>query len=111
MKIVRTDKSGIVCITINSSMNGLLTSEEERALRETLKEDKNHFLFDLGALEYLKSTVLRVILDVVKETKSKNGKVVLCNLNKYVREIFDVSGDGIFLPIADSVESGVEALS
>lgn len=111
MKIVQTVKSGIVCIAINSSMNGLLTSEDERTILETLKEDKNHLLFDLGALEYLRSTVLRVILGVVKETKSKNGQVVLCNLNKYVREIFEVSGDGIHIPIADSVESGVEALS
>ena len=111
MRIVQTEKNGIVCITINSSMRGLLTSEDERTIWETLKEDKNHLLFDLGALEYLRSTVLREILGVVKEVKRKNGSVVLCNLNKDVREIFEVSGVGIFLPIADSVESGVKALS
>ena len=111
MRIVQTEKNGIVCITLNSSMSGLLSSEDERTIWETLKEDKNHLLFDLGALEYLRSTVLREILDMVKEMKRKNGKVVLCNLNKDVREIFEVCGIGIFLPIADSVESGVKALS
>ena len=111
MKIVETEKSGIICITINSRTNGLMTSEDEKAIWETLQEDKNHILFDLGTLEYLRSTVLQMILSVVKEMKRKNGKVVLCNLNKYVKEIFEVSGVGIFLPIADSFESGVETLS
>ena len=111
MKIFQTDKGDIVCITINSSMKGLLSLEDERIIRETLKEDKNHLLLDLSALEYIGSAILRVILGTAKELKRKNGKVVLCNLNKYVREIFEVSGVGTFLPIADSVESGVEALS
>ena len=111
MKIVQTEKTGIVCITFNGSMNGLLTSEAERTIRQTLKENKNQIVFDLGALEYLRSTVLGMILDIVKEMKHKNGQVVLCNLNKYVKEIFEVSGDGIYLQIADSVESGVAALS
>lgn len=111
MKIMQTKNCGVICITINSSMNGLLTLEDEKSIRQTLKEDKNQLLFDLGALEYLRSTVLRMILDVVKEMQHKNGKVVLCNLNKYVREIFEVSGDGIYLQIADSVESGIKSLS
>ena len=111
MKIVQTDKGDIVCITFNSSMKGLISSEDVRIIRETLKEDNNHLLLDLGALEYLGSAILRVILSTAKELKRNNGKVVLCNFNKYVREIFEVSGVGTFLPIADSVESGVEALS
>lgn len=79
MKIVQTDKGDIVCITINSSTKGLLSSEDERIIQKTLKEDKNHLLLDLGALEYLGSAILRVILGAAKELKRNNGKVVLCN--------------------------------
>ena len=110
MKILQTEKCGVVCIKMSSSPNGLLTSEDENKIWETLQADKDGILFDLGALEYLRSTVLRIILSVVKEVTRKNGKVVLCNPNKYVAEIFNVSGCGIKLPIADSVESGVKAL-
>jgi len=111
MKIVQIEKSGIICITINGHTNEVLTRDDENSIWQTLKEDKHHLLFDLGALEYLRSAELRVILDVVKEMKRKNGKVVLCTLNKYVKETFEVSGVGAFLPIADSVESGIKALS
>jgi anti-anti-sigma factor len=111
MNIVQTRQRGITCLTISGPTNGILTWQDEKSIRETLKEEKDHLLFDLSALEYLRSAVLSVILEVAKEMRRRNGKVVLCTVNEYVKEIFEVSGVGPILPIADSVESGINALS
>jgi anti-anti-sigma factor len=50
-------------------------------------------------------------LGAAKEMRRKDGKIVLCALNEFVKEIFEVSGFQSLIPIADSVESGVELLS
>jgi len=52
-----------------------------------------------------------VILNAVKEIKHKNGRVVLCCLNGYVKEIFEFNHLKDTITITDSVESGLEALS
>jgi anti-anti-sigma factor len=54
---------------------------------------------------------LRVILSAAKEIRKREGKVALAALTQYVYEIFEVSGFSAMLPIKDSVEEGLKALS
>jgi len=68
-------------------------------------------LFNLGELEYLSSAGLRVLLSAAKEMRRRDGKIVLCALNEFVKEIFEVSGFQSLIPITDTVESGIETLS
>lgn len=107
MEIFQKENSKIYCIAIKGSVSATLTPEDERSIGELLEEDITLLLFDLSSLVYLGSTVLRVILNAVKKIRSKQGKVVLCSPNQYVREIFEISGFGPIIPIAESVESGV----
>ncbi|GAI79189.1 unnamed protein product, partial [marine sediment metagenome] len=57
------------------------------------------------------SAGLRVVLGAAKEMKRRDGKFVLCALNAYVKEVFEVSGFGAIISIADSVESGINEIS
>jgi anti-anti-sigma factor len=50
-------------------------------------------------------------LSAAKEMRRREGKIVLCDLNEFVKEIFEVSGFQSLIPIADSVESGIAAIS
>lgn len=92
-------------------MSAALTPEDENMIKELLEEDIALLLFDLSSLAYLGSTVLRVILNAAKKIERKQGNVVVCNPNQYVREIFEVSGFGTLIPIADSIESGIRVHS
>ena len=89
MEIIQKEKYGIVCVTVKGRTEAQLTQEFEKVVKQIVQGDKRRLLFDLGALEYLRSSVLRVILNAVKELNQKRGKVVLCSLNGYVREIFE----------------------
>ena len=82
-----------------------------KAIEKIMKEDHPRILFNLGDLDYLSSGGLRVILGVAKETKRKNGKLVLCGLNDFVKEIFVVSGFETLIPIEHTVESGIKQLN
>ena len=111
MEISKKENGKIFCVSINGSMSAALTPEDEKTIKQLLEEDISLLLFDLSSLVYPGSTVLRVILNAAKNLRSKQGKVVLCSPNQYVQEIFAIGGFGTLVPIADSIESGLQAHS
>lgn len=110
MKIIQKENNGIVCITIKGRMGAELSPNFEKVIKEIIAGDQRRILFDLGALEYLKTPTLRVILKAVKQINQKRGKVALCALNGYVQEIFEGNCFDDTFAIADSVESGIQSL-
>ena len=110
MEITQIKKYGIVCIAVKFGTEAELTQKFEELIHNIVKGDKRRLLFDLGTLEYLTSSVLRIILKAVKEINQNRGKVVLCSLNGYVKEIFDVNRVNNSIPITKSVESAINTL-
>jgi anti-anti-sigma factor len=111
MEIIQEEKNGIVCVTVKGRMEARLALEFEKAIKEIIATDRKRLLFNLSALDYLRSSVLRVILNAIKEINQKSGKVVLCCLSGYVKEIFEVNRFKDTIAITDSVESGLKAFS
>ena len=110
MEFILKEENGIVCITIKGRMGAELSPELETAIKKIVAGDQRRILFDLGSLDYLKTSTLRVILKAVKQINQKRGKVALCSLNGYVKEIFEGNCFQDTFAIADSVESGIQTL-
>jgi len=110
MEIIQIEKNGIVRVTVKGKTEAELTLEFKEGVKQIAEGDKRRLLFDLGALEYLRSSVLRVILNAIKEINQKRGKVVICCLNGYAKEIFEVNYLNNSIPITESVESGLNEL-
>jgi anti-anti-sigma factor len=108
MKIVQLEKEGVICLKIDGRLDAESATEAETTVKGILKEGTQRLLFDLSRMEYISSAGLRVILMAVKELRNKKGKVVLCGLTPYVKEIFDVSNFSSIIPITDSVETGLQ---
>ena len=111
MEIQQKQDGGIVCITIKGRLDADSAMDAEKTVIDALGEDMNKLLFDLGALDYLSSAGLRVLLSAAKEVRRRDGKIVLCALTEFVKEIFEVSGFESLIPIEDSVESGMKVLA
>jgi len=111
MEISQKEENGIVFIAIKGRLDADSSPEAEKVVKDVLEGQTSRLLFNLGALEYLSSAGLRVLLSASKEMRRKEGKIVLCALNEFVKEIFEVSGFQSLIPIADSVDSGIEILS
>ncbi len=111
MEITQKEENGIVSITIKGRLDADSSLEAEKVVEDALEGQTQRVLFNLASLEYLSSAGLRVLLGAAKEMRRRNGKIVLCALNEFVKELFEVSGFQSLIPIADSVESGIEVLS
>ena len=88
MDIIQKEKNGIVCVSVKGRMEAEFVSRFETTINAIVKSGQTRLLIDLSALEYLGSSVLRVILKAMKGINQKSGKVVLCCLNGFVKETF-----------------------
>ena len=111
MEIIQEEKNGIVCVTVKGRMEAQLAPDFEKTIKAIIASDSRRLLFDLSALDYLRSSVLRVILNAIKEISQKSGRIGLCCLNGYVNEISEVNRFKDTVAITDSVESGLGALA
>ena len=111
MEINQKEENGIVFIAFKGRLDGTSAVEAEETINTIFKGENNRLLFDFEFLEYLSSAGLRVVLGAAKEIKRRDGKFVLCALNAYVKEVFEVSGFGAIIPIADSVEAGIKEIA
>ena len=81
MEIIQKEKNGIVCVTVKGRKEAGLTREFKEVVKQIVEGDKRRLLIDLGALQYLRSSVLRVILNPVKE-------INLCALSSHRKQLF-----------------------
>ena len=110
MELTHVKEGRNLIVTIKGRLDARTAPVADNAIKKIMEEDRSRVLFNLKGLEYLSSGGLRVILGVAKEIRRKEGKLVLCSLNPFVKEIFVVSGFESMIPIADTVESGIRQL-
>jgi len=110
MDIHHVKEGEITIITINGRLDGATAPVAEETIEKILKGDCSRMLFDFSELDYLSSVGLRILLMAAKELKQKEGKMVLCSLADYVKEIFEISGFDSLIPISDTVELGIKRL-
>jgi len=108
MEITHTEQDGIMIIAMSGQLNPATAPEAEKTINEIIAGGADRLLFDFGQLTYLSSGGLRVILTSAKKMEATGGRMVLCAMQDYVKEIFEISGFTSFMPIEDSVESGLQ---
>ena len=64
----------------------------EQKLFECIENGTQRLILDFQDLDYISSAGLRVILKATKNLKSAEGKLVLCAMQDYVKEVFEISG-------------------
>jgi len=84
-------------LALSGRLDTVTAPELESVLKESI-EGAESLEFDMTELEYISSAGLRVLLSAQK-TMSKQGSMVLKNVNEDVREIFDVTGFSDILTI------------
>lgn len=71
----------------------------------------SRLIVDCGQLEYITSAGLRVLNKSAKRLKHESGAIVLCDMEDYVREVFEIAGFDTFLPIVSTLEDAVNRIT
>ena len=97
MKIEKKLNEKKLVIKLEGRLDTTTAPQLEAELKNSL-DGVTELVFDLGALEYISSAGLRVLLSAYKTMRGK-GSMKITNANELVQEVFEVTGFSAFLPI------------
>jgi anti-sigma B factor antagonist len=107
MEIVEKRENDI-CILTPVGRLDVNTSESFREhLLQVISDGTKNIILDCQSLDYISSGGLRVVLEGAKRVWQMEGKMVLCSLKEYIKEVFEVIQFDAFLPIAETVEEAL----
>ena len=82
-----------IIVNMIGSLDTAAAIETEQTLKHITAEDVDKdIVFECQELEYIASSGLRIMLDVLKKTKAKGHKVILRNLNDDIKNVFKITG-------------------
>lgn len=90
MTINKTKNDTALTFTLEGRLDTTTAPELESALNDSL-DGIDNLTFDFSNLVYLSSAGLRVILSAQKRM-NKQGKMVICNVNETILEVFEITG-------------------
>ena len=110
MEIIEEKQNGTAIFRLNGRLDSNTSPEFEQKILEAIQNGAKNMIIDFKALDYISSAGLRVILKATKDLKRTEGKIILCCLKDYVREVFEIAGFDTFLPIVSSAEDALKKL-
>jgi anti-sigma B factor antagonist len=109
MEISQRTEGEAKILEVEGRLDSNTAPEFEETLFQAIRNGSRKVVIDCGALAYISSAGLRVILKAAKDMKRSEGRLVLCALQDYVREVFEISGFDSFLPIVPSVDDAMKS--
>jgi len=107
MEIIQKNTNDIQIFSVKGSLDSNTSSELETRLYSALEQGHRKFIIDLEHLDYISSAGIRVMLKTTKDLKQMKGNIVLCALQDYVREVFDIAGFDGYLNIEKDLDGSI----
>jgi len=97
-------------VSLSGRIDSAAAVEFEEKLIEIIDAGNNTMIIDFLRVQFVSSAGLRVLLLAAKKVKPYSGKIILCDMSKEVREVFDISGFSTIFEIHENVTSAINAL-
>ena len=108
MDIGVREAGGVSILDFSGNLDTNNSPIAESEVNQVLAQGGGKILFNFSELNFIASSGLRILLATAKKLKTTGGKMVVCNLNDTVQEVFDISGFASILNLASDEK---EALS
>ncbi len=107
MEIIENQKEDVSIFKLNGRLDSNTSPALEKKLVTAIENGTRNMVIDFENLDYISSAGLRIILKTTKDLKRTDGQIVLCAMQDYVREVFEIAGFDTFLPIFSTVEEAL----
>jgi anti-sigma B factor antagonist len=104
---VHSPRAGVVIITPTSDVDLSRSPELRNALREASDRRPERLVVDLEQVGYMDSSGLATLVEAMRTSKSTGTPLILANMNRKVRAIFEIARLDQFFTIVDSVEQAM----
>lgn len=110
MEIFQENMNGVEIFSVKGSLDSNTSTELETRIYAALGDGQRKLILNLEDLDYISSAGIRVMLKTTKDLKSMEGNIVLCALQDYVREVFDIAGFDGYLNIENNLETAMNSI-
>ena len=109
MDISVRETSGVSVMDFTGNLDTNTSPAAESVVNQLLEGGSEKIIFNFMNLNYISSSGLRILLSTAKKMKTSGGKMMVCNLNDMVQEVFDISGFAAILDLASNEEEALAA--
>jgi anti-sigma B factor antagonist len=109
MEIIEENQSGVNIYKLSGRLDSNTSQGLEKKIFQAIDDGSKSMIIDFKNLDYISSAGLRVILKATKALKREDGKMLLCDMQDYVKEVFEIAGFDSFLPIVSTMDDALRA--
>lgn len=110
MEITEEKKEAVSVFKLNGRLDSNTSQGFEEKIFDAISNGAKKIVLDFHDLDYISSAGLRVILKATKALDHEDGKLMLCAMQDYVKEVFEIAGFDSFLPIVGTMDDALNAL-
>jgi anti-anti-sigma factor len=109
MNATLTKAGTVLVVALTGRLDATAADDLERQLSADVDAGERRLLFDLSALDYVSSGGLRVFVALARRLKD-DGSVSFCGVTGSVKQVFDMTGLSLRMPIAPTREEALARL-
>lgn len=91
MNLETVEKEEVTILRFSGSFDTNTAPSVESQLKSMVTNRRYNLLLDFSNLDFISSAGIRVLLVIYKQLLGK-GRMVICNSNEQVREVFEMTG-------------------
>ncbi|MCX6152484.1 MAG: STAS domain-containing protein [Ignavibacteriales bacterium] len=110
MEIVESKKNDILILEIHGKLDSNTSTPLEQKLIAEIDGGTLKIVIECSKMDYISSAGLRVLLVGAKKLKNANGKIILCSLQDYIKEVFEIAGFTAIFPIYPDLSAALNQL-
>ncbi len=92
MEITSAKNDKAVVVEINGRIDAVTTSDAEKFFTTLVDESNDDIIVDCKNMDYINSSGLRILIMSLKKQTAKGKKMLLCNLQDNIKDVFKFSG-------------------
>ena len=92
MKTTVQEIEGRLVAVLEGELDTAAAAETEAALQPLFESQGKDLMLDCTGLEYIASSGLRILMNLVKKAKAQGERVVLKNVNEVIRDVLELPG-------------------
>jgi anti-sigma B factor antagonist len=109
VEIIEEIQDGIKIFRLKGRLDSNTSPELEDKLFQAISDGSKKIIVDFEDIDYTSSAGLRVVLKASKTLGREDGRLILCSMHKYIREIFKTTGIDKFVQILDTMDEALKA--
>ena len=109
MEIIEETQDGIKIFRLVGRLDFSTSQGLEDELHRAISDGSNKIIIDFENLDYISSAGLHIIFEAHRTLLRNDGQLILCSMQKYIKEIFKTTRIDDYVLILDNLDQALAA--